>query len=31
MWFEHTYEVLVDELGIDPDHFAQLLDDGILA
>jgi crotonobetainyl-CoA:carnitine CoA-transferase CaiB-like acyl-CoA transferase len=31
MWFEHTHEILVEELGLDPDHFAQLLDDGVLS
>ncbi len=30
-WFEHTYEVLVDELGIEPEQFSQLLEDGVLA
>lgn len=31
MWFEHTYEVLVEELGVEPDEFGRLVDDGILA
>ncbi|MFT3851868.1 MAG: CoA transferase [Ilumatobacteraceae bacterium] len=26
LWMEHTYEVLVDELGIAPERFAELLD-----
>ena len=30
-WFEHTYEVLVDELGITPDEFTRLLNDGVLS
>jgi len=31
MWFEHTYEVVVDELGVEPDEFAALLDAGALS
>ncbi len=30
MWFEHTHEVLVDELGIDTEEFAQLVVDRVL-
>ncbi|MCP5029746.1 MAG: CoA transferase [Actinomycetia bacterium] len=30
MWFEHTHDVLVDELGIDTEEFAQLLEDQVL-
>ncbi|MGD9750457.1 MAG: CoA transferase [Acidimicrobiia bacterium] len=29
-WFEHTWEVLVDELGVDPERFADLLERGVL-
>lgn len=31
MWFEHTYEVLVGELGVEPDDFGRLVDAGVLA
>ncbi len=30
MWFEHTSEVLVDELGLDADRFAELVAAGVL-
>lgn len=30
LWMEHTYDVLVDELGIEPERFADLLERGIL-
>ncbi|MEZ5263370.1 MAG: CoA transferase [Acidimicrobiales bacterium] len=29
-WFEHTWEVLVDELGVDPERFTDLLERGVL-
>lgn len=30
MWFEHTYEIVVDELGVNPDRFADLVEAGVL-
>lgn len=30
LWMEHTHEVLVDELGVDPDRFAELVDAKVL-
>jgi benzylsuccinate CoA-transferase BbsF subunit len=30
MWMEHTYDVLVDELGLEPDHFAELVESRVL-
>jgi benzylsuccinate CoA-transferase BbsF subunit len=30
LWMEHTYEILVDELGLDPGRFAELLDSKVL-
>ena len=30
LWMEHTYEVLVDELGLDPGRFAELLEQRVL-
>ncbi len=30
LWMEHTYDVLVDELGVGPDEFAELLESGVL-
>jgi benzylsuccinate CoA-transferase BbsF subunit len=30
LWMEHTYEILVDELGVDPARFAELLDSKVL-
>ena len=30
LWMEHTYDVLVGELGVDPEQFAELLDARIL-
>ena len=30
IWMEHTYEVLVDELGLDPIRFAELLEAKVL-
>jgi benzylsuccinate CoA-transferase BbsF subunit len=30
LWMEHTYEVLVDELGVDPGRFAELVDEHVL-
>jgi benzylsuccinate CoA-transferase BbsF subunit len=30
LWMEHTYDVLVDELGLDPGRFAQLVDEKVL-
>jgi benzylsuccinate CoA-transferase BbsF subunit len=30
LWMEHTYDVLVGELGVDPEQFAALLDARIL-
>lgn len=29
-WFEHTYEVLVDELGVEPERFAELVERQVL-
>ena len=26
LWMEHTYDVLVDELGLDPGRFAELIE-----
>jgi benzylsuccinate CoA-transferase BbsF subunit len=30
LWMEHTYDVLVDELGLDPERFAELLESRVL-
>ena len=30
LWMEHTYDVLVDELGVDPGYFAELLESRVL-
>ena len=30
LWMEHTYDVLVDELGLDPGRFAELVDEKVL-
>jgi hypothetical protein len=30
MWMEHTYEVVVDELGVVPERFAGLLATNVL-
>ena len=30
LWMEHTYEVLVGELGLDLDRFAELIDSHVL-
>ena len=30
LWMEHTYDVLVDELGLDPRRFAELIDAQVL-
>jgi crotonobetainyl-CoA:carnitine CoA-transferase CaiB-like acyl-CoA transferase len=30
LWMEHTYDVLVDELGLEPERFAELLDQRVL-
>jgi len=31
MWNEHTWEVIVDELGVDPEEFARLDADGVFS
>jgi crotonobetainyl-CoA:carnitine CoA-transferase CaiB-like acyl-CoA transferase len=31
MWNEHTWEVIVDELGLDPEDFARLDADGVFS
>jgi benzylsuccinate CoA-transferase BbsF subunit len=30
LWMEHTYDVVVGELGVDPERFAELLDQRVL-
>jgi crotonobetainyl-CoA:carnitine CoA-transferase CaiB-like acyl-CoA transferase len=30
LWMEHTYDVLVDELGLDPARFAELIESKVL-
>ena len=30
LWMEHTYDVLVDELGLDPGRFAELIESKVL-
>ena len=30
LWMEHTYDVLVDELGLDPGRFAELIEAKVL-
>jgi crotonobetainyl-CoA:carnitine CoA-transferase CaiB-like acyl-CoA transferase len=30
LWMEHTYDLVVDELGVDPDRFAELVDGKVL-
>jgi hypothetical protein len=30
LWMEHTYDVLVAELGLEPDRFVELLDAKVL-
>jgi hypothetical protein len=30
LWMEHTYDVLVDELGLDPGEFADLVEQHVL-
>ncbi len=31
MWNEHTWEVIVGELGVDPEEFAHLDGDGVFS
>jgi crotonobetainyl-CoA:carnitine CoA-transferase CaiB-like acyl-CoA transferase len=30
MWMEHTYDVVVDELGVEPDRFSELIEQRVL-
>jgi hypothetical protein len=30
LWMEHTFDVLVDELGLDPSRFSDLIDAQVL-